>query len=100
MELAVGVGVGVPLGVLSIAMLGAGFWFGRNKARGKGLRNGSGNEVEVLMGSVNGDGNAISMLLSGEQNTIHEVAGVSMTPKELSGRTNAGRFRNSFCDIS
>jgi len=59
-NIAIGAGVGVPLGVLAIAMLGAGFWWGGRNARAKyeALRQ----NVSQIAGIQQADSNPINEL--------------------------------------
>jgi hypothetical protein len=85
--------VGVPLGILAVAMLGVGFWWGRRRARSIAVRTGVGGETEGLMRSGKGNENEVVMLPA-EQNTIYEASAGPMRPIELPERTNAQEFRN------
>lgn len=92
-DVAVGVGVGVPLGILAIAMLGVGFWWGGRRARLMAVRTGVGRETEGLMQSGKGDENEV-MMLPVEQNAIYEASAGLVRPVELPERTNVEENRN------
>lgn len=80
-KVAIGAGVGVPLGILAIAMLGAGFFWGRRNTQAK---------YRTLSGT-NGDGgyqaHSLSEIQHADSKPIHEVPAVPAAPgpSELSG---------------
>jgi hypothetical protein len=75
---AIGVGVGVPLAVLALAMLGAGFFWGRRKAQ----------EKYNALGGAHADVKAGEYIRSGiwhaDSNPLYEVSGQG-SPSELPG---------------
>jgi hypothetical protein len=86
MELAIGAGVGVPLGILAVAMLGIGFRWGRRRPRRRGNEIKSTTEV-----STGGSGNDMSTIQEASastgsgMNAVHEVPANTVGCTELPG---------------